>query len=1281
VAKVSERAIAGRLGTGSNRRSSAVVAAWWTRVPVVAVLSLVAAVLLPLGAGGSVNLAAVAVTAGGVADVTPGCPDSTVSPFGPIPAPGSPVPGAPECFKISIPDLSTGVPKVVSVPDGTGTPRSGDRVAIAAVPVGAIVSGMYWTLVTQGNAGSYWASGTSYRLKLYGTNLCMHAKLSLMYVADCATAPAVFNITARTASAEQIQTGVFGTGKVCMTAGLASGAIFAGCDKTSMNQAWVFSGPAGWLTTAQLKSAALVCPHDGVASTGCGFQSALTADRTARVANSLLPVNACATDPLGNLLPPFQAPEGIPASGGYSYSHAVTGGASTSSTYSNSLSKAVAFSYANTITVAQATGLHTQSGSVGIGYDNNNYIEIKDTTWSDANQFQVSATGTGTVQSTFNLATSGSAGVTATIPSIPPGDTAWFSVLSNFVTVSGTVIVPGSAGNYSIPVPDYILPVVPGVKQAPDSSQVPVNLAAGSPVTSGIVQGHYATSYSTVAPDTCTPVRPTITPGVSLQLTNAASELSLGAHGGDCEANGNTLVQYQYFGTPDQKWTPSTAGDGTYTLGSDCAKSLTVPNYSTIAGTQLTEATITGGTNQRWRLVPVYGTDYWSIRSYSSNLFATAQDSTVSASIVQKAADTAVSSVVGAYVPGPAQQWKLTPSPATVAPQPPDIWPNAVEDGSYQIINVGSSLSLSATGSACADGAGLVQNRYLGTRDQRWNIKANANGTYTLTNDCTLVVTDPKSSTTAGIQLIQAGSDGGGIDQQWVLTPVAGTNSFTINSWASNRYAGTASDSTGATVVQNDFESTVNGLSTSSPRQRWILKYTPPVQVLVDGASYRVTNSLSGLALGTNGSCAASTGLSQTSYRASSDQVWTFTSNGDAPDTLANGCGLAMEDPATGNQEGLPIIQSTPGLATTQRWIMISIRASDTTTWNMVNARSGQYVTAESSGEGGKTIRRKADYALDQQWVFGRLPVATVQPSLTTQQDRPLAITLAGTGDGTITSYAVVAGEGPTHGTLSRISSTGAVIYNPDTGFPSTEAPATDSFQFTVTDNRGLTSHPATVTIAVEPVAPSAISRPKLATQLDKPLTVTLTGTGVDYPIADYGIVAGTGPASGTLSNISSTGVVTYTAKSGFVGTDSFKFTVTDSRGLTSAPATVTITVQVSQLLLRRGYKVGTGHVATTRPLPDGFILDATWHLLDGPVTGTRKLYECKVGGHSLLTPDPGCEGLPPLGAVGNIYTSQVAESVPLYRCYVPATGDHFVSGDASCGGRTKEALLGYALR
>ncbi|WP_285686539.1 DUF5722 domain-containing protein [Actinoplanes sp. NBRC 103695] len=113
---------------------------------------------------------------------------------------------------------------------------------------------------------------------------------------------------------------------------------------------------------------------------------------------------------------------------------------------------------------------------------------------------------------------------------------------------------------------------------------------------------------------------------------------------------------------------------------------------------------------------------------------------------------------------------------------------------------------------------------------------------------------------------------------------------------------------------------------------------------------------------------------------------------------------------------------------------------------------------------------------------------------------------------------------------------------------------------------------------------------------------------------------------------------------------------------------------------LTRGYHQTRGHWASTRILPPGFTTEHTWRLWREPAAGTIPLFECRVGQHNLISRDPACEGLPPLGPVGHINTDPGPGRVALYRCYIPGNGDHFISTQPDCEQRTKEQILGYAV-
>ncbi len=87
--------------------------------------------------------------------------------------------------------------------------------------------------------------------------------------------------------------------------------------------------------------------------------------------------------------------------------------------------------------------------------------------------------------------------------------------------------------------------------------------------------------------------------------------------------------------------------------------------------------------------------------------------------------------------------------------------------------------------------------------------------------------------------------------------------------------------------------------------------------------------------------------------------------------------------------------------------------------------------------------------------------------------------------------------------------------------------------------------------------APSADGQ-SLSTPYETSLAINLSGSDSDGSITGYSIESG--PADGSLSGSGASRL--YTPDSGFFGTDSFTFTVTDDAGATSGAATVSIDVE-----------------------------------------------------------------------------------------------------------------------
>jgi len=132
----------------------------------------------------------------------------------------------------------------------------------------------------------------------------------------------------------------------------------------------------------------------------------------------------------------------------------------------------------------------------------------------------------------------------------------------------------------------------------------------------------------------------------------------------------------------------------------------------------------------------------------------------------------------------------------------------------------------------------------------------------------------------------------------------------------------------------------------------------------------------------------------------------------------------------------------------------------------------------------------------------------------------------------------------PAHGTA--VASGGSVVYTPDAGYV-----GTDTFVYTVTNPAG--SANATVTITVNPQPPSAADD-NVSIQRDQVAAIAVLNndSGVQLQLGSIST-----PAHGTA--VASGGSVVYTPDAGYVGTDTFVYTVTNPAG--SANATVTITV------------------------------------------------------------------------------------------------------------------------
>jgi hypothetical protein len=217
------------------------------------------------------------------------------------------------------------------------------------------------------------------------------------------------------------------------------------------------------------------------------------------------------------------------------------------------------------------------------------------------------------------------------------------------------------------------------------------------------------------------------------------------------------------------------------------------------------------------------------------------------------------------------------------------------------------------------------------------------------------------------------------------------------------------------------------------------------------------------------------------------------------------------------------------------------------------NALAGNGTTAGTNYVQDFTIDRTGDQP----------PVATAQ-SVSAPENGTQQIVLAATdAQANPIAYSIVTQPG--EGMLSAITNGNTLIYTPAPNYY-----GADSFVFQATDPDGKSSQ-ATVSVTVTPVntAPTAIPQ-SISVTHDAARTIVLSGTDAQTPASQLTYTITTQPAHGVLTPVAgSPGTFSYTPTAGYLGADSFAFTVTDTgnppgtpaNALTSAPATVSMSV------------------------------------------------------------------------------------------------------------------------
>jgi VCBS repeat-containing protein len=175
-------------------------------------------------------------------------------------------------------------------------------------------------------------------------------------------------------------------------------------------------------------------------------------------------------------------------------------------------------------------------------------------------------------------------------------------------------------------------------------------------------------------------------------------------------------------------------------------------------------------------------------------------------------------------------------------------------------------------------------------------------------------------------------------------------------------------------------------------------------------------------------------------------------------------------------------------------------------------------------------------------------PVAVDDAARTAQNTAVVVPILANDSDPDGDTVTRISGTQPANGVVVFFAT--QALYTPFTDFF-----GQDVFTYTISDGHG---HTATARVTVTVVAPPTAPDRRVTVYRDTPTDITLRGVDPNHPTLPLTYRVTARPTHGTLSGTAPN--LTYTPASGYRGTDSFQYTVSNGV-LTSAPGTVLISV------------------------------------------------------------------------------------------------------------------------
>ena len=189
-----------------------------------------------------------------------------------------------------------------------------------------------------------------------------------------------------------------------------------------------------------------------------------------------------------------------------------------------------------------------------------------------------------------------------------------------------------------------------------------------------------------------------------------------------------------------------------------------------------------------------------------------------------------------------------------------------------------------------------------------------------------------------------------------------------------------------------------------------------------------------------------------------------------------------------------------------------------------------------------------------------KAPTAVRDTATTTAGNQVIINVLANDTDPENNTLTLLGGTYPRNGTVYK--SGNSAVYIPRTGFV-----GTDTFTYYITDGKG-NYDTGIVTVTVNSgstnVAPVAVADTATTTSgptLVKPVMIEVLKNDTDANGDTLSLVGGTNPVNGTVTKSGNNAI--YTPRLGFVGTDTFTYTVSDGKGKT-ARGTVSVTVKAN---------------------------------------------------------------------------------------------------------------------